>query len=94
MHADHQQEFGLLGWHQRDDKAVSRSMRAMCAGRGPGLYQGTGVPQGSVDLRPRALSRGLRHSRDHFASSRLIAAPIQFQVCTRHVEWRNEPAIS
>ena len=55
MHPDHQQQFRLLGWDQRDHEAVARSMIMMGARSRAGFHQGAGVPQHAVNLRPCAL---------------------------------------
>ena len=57
MHPNHQQEFGLLGRHQRHYKAVSRSVHMVCTRGGSGLNQCAGMPQSSPDFGSRALLR-------------------------------------
>lgn len=93
MYPHHQQQGWLLGWDQGYDKAVARSMLAMGAGSGSGLHQRTRMLQCAVDFRSGALPGGLRHSGHHFTYSSLVAPPIKFQICTRHVQRRDEPMI-
>src|SRR5579864_622122 len=94
MHADHQQESGILCRNERHYETISRCRSRMSAGRSSGFHQRRFRLQCAVHFRAGSAQRRLLHSSKNLAHGRPVTLTKQLYIGLRHTQRGNTPSSS